>query len=111
VSAPALAVPVDAAGRRWSLLALVLCLAAVAGSLALIVASGQDPSRVRWGLLAVPPVVSLGSALATRRRARIAAAVVLGCWCVLAAASVGALFVPAFAALLCAASRSPGGRP
>jgi len=91
--------------RAWSLAALALSVAGFALSVAVVFGPGQDPSRVRWPLVAAPLVAAALSLVVPRRGVRIAAAVVMALWCALAAASVGVFFVPATVAAAVAAWR------
>ena len=81
--------------RLWSLAALVLCAGGVVATVAVVLGSNQDPASVRWPLVIAPLVAAALPVAFPSRRVRIAAAVVFGAWCLLAAASVGLFFVPA----------------
>lgn len=94
----------DAAGL-WSLAAMVLAASAFAATVAVVLASGQDTSDVRWPLVVAPLVAAALAVAVPRRGVRTAAAIVLLAWCVLAAASVGLFFVPAALAAVVAAWR------
>jgi hypothetical protein len=91
--------PLALCGRGWSLVALALCAAAVAGSVLVSLQSG-DAGNVRWPLFAFPVAAAAVPVLLPHRNVRIGAEIVMGCWCAIAAASVGIFFVPAELAII-----------
>ena len=95
--------------RAWSLAALALVAVAAVATVAVVLASGQDVASLRWPLVAAPLIGAALPVVLPRRATRISAAVVLFAWCVLAAASVGMLFLPAAFVALAAARKQ--GRP
>jgi hypothetical protein len=97
--------PVGLCGRGWSLVALALCAAAVAGSVLVSLQSG-DAGSVRWPLFAFPVAAAVVPVLLPHRNVRIGAAIVMGCWCAIAAASVGIFFVPAELAIVAGVASS-----
>jgi hypothetical protein len=91
-------------GRGWSLVALGLCLAAVAGTLEVVAES--DSRDFRWWLLALPVGSCVASVLMPVRTLLIAATIVMTGWCALSAASVGMFYVSALVALVLAVGRT-----
>ena len=92
-------------GRGWSVAALMLCLAAVAATFA-VVSAGQGVTDFRWWLLAFPAGACTVAVLLPVRNVLIAAAIVMSMWCAVGAASVGIFFAPSFVALILAIRRS-----
>ena len=92
-------------GRGWSFVALVLCLAAVALSFA-ITSSDQGTFDWRWWLLAFPVGACVVAVLLPVRNVLIGCTIVMTCWCVITGFSIGIFFVPSFAALVFAISRT-----
>ncbi len=92
-------------GRGWSLVALAFCLAAVAASFA-VVSSDQGTFDWRWWLLAFPVGACVVAVLAPVRDVLIGCLIVMTCFCILGALSIGLFFVPAFVALVFATGRT-----
>jgi len=92
-------------GRGWSLVALTFCLAAVAASFA-VVSSGQGITDWKWWLLAFPLGACVVAVLLPVRNVLIGCAIVMTCFCIVGALSIGIFFVPAFVALVFAISRT-----
>jgi hypothetical protein len=92
-------------GRGWSLVALGLCLVAVALSFA-ITSSDQGTFDWRWWLLAFPVGACLIAVLLPVRNLLIGGAIVMTCFCVVTGFSIGLFFVPAFVALVFAIGRT-----
>lgn len=90
-------------GRGWSLVALMLCLAACAASFA-IVSSGQGATDWKWWLLAFPVGACLAAVLVPTRL--IGSAIVFGSFCVISSMSIGMFFVPSLAVLISAIQRT-----
>ena len=93
------------AAQRWSFLALALAAVGLAASIWFIFGSDGDPAQVVWWLVAAPLFVTAIPVVFPRREARVAAAVVLGGWCVLTGFSIGMLLLPALAAAVVAVVR------
>ena len=93
------------AADRWSLLALALAAIGLAVSIWFIFSSDSDPAQVVWWLVAAPLFVTAIPVLLPRRGVRVAAAVVLGGWCVLTGFSIGMLLLPALSVAVVAATR------
>jgi hypothetical protein len=94
--------------RWWSIAALALSAGGVALTVAVVFGPGQDPASVRWPLVVAPLVATAISVALPGQRTRIVVAVLLGLWCLVAAASVGLFFVPAaVAAALATGRRDP----
>ena len=89
----------------WSLAALGLSLAGVVATVAVVLASDQDTSSVRWPLVLVPPVAAALAVAVPWRAVRVALALTLGAWCWAAILSVGVFFLPATVAAAVAAWR------
>jgi len=92
-------------GRGWSLVALALCLAAVALSFA-ITSSDQGTFDWRWWLLAFPVGACLVAVLMPVRSVLIGSAIVMTSWCTISGFSVGLFFVPSLITLVLAISRT-----
>jgi hypothetical protein len=92
-------------GRGWSLVALALCLAAVALSFA-VTSSDQGIFDWRWWLLGFPVGACVGGVLLPVRNVLIGSAIVMASFCVVASLSIGIFFVPSFAAIVLAISRT-----
>ena len=90
---------------RWSVAAVWLAGAGVALSTWLILENDSDPGSVVWPLVVAPAAIALLPALVPRNGVRLAAAVAMGAWCVLAGLSIGILLLPALAAQIGAAFR------
>jgi hypothetical protein len=83
--------------------------AAIAAFVSLL---GGESAWTRWLVLVPAAVAALPLGFAdgrARQRARVAAAALLTCWCLLALASVGILYAPSALAMIVAAVR--GRRP
>ena len=92
-------------GRRsWSLAALF---AGVLGAacVGVVIAAQADPSSLNWALILVPAAVVPLPLLVPARAVRVGAAVVVGSWCALCAASIGMFFVPCLLLMIIAAKR------
>jgi hypothetical protein len=89
----------------WSLAALVLAGAGVTGATWLAVATDSDPGGVLWPLVVAPLAIALAPVLVPRTSVRLASAIAMAAWCVVAAFSIGLLLVPALVAELGAAIR------
>ena len=90
--------------RSWSLAALF---AGVLGAacVGVVIAAQADPSSLNWPLILVPAAVVPLPLLVPGRAVRVGAAVVIGIWCALCAASIGMFFVPALFLMIIAAKR------
>ena len=90
--------------RSWSLAALF---AGVLGAVwvGVVIAAQADPSSLNWPLILVPAVVVPLPLLVPGRSVRVGAAVVVGIWCALCAASIGMFFVPCLLLMIIAAKR------
>ena len=90
--------------RSWSLAALFAGVfgAACAG---VVIAAQADPSSLNWPLILVPAAVVPLPLLVPGRAVRVGAAVVIGIWCALCAASIGMFFVPCLLLMIMAAKR------
>jgi hypothetical protein len=90
--------------RSWSLAALF---AGVLGAacVGVVIAAQADPSSLNWPLILVPAAVVPLPLLVPGRAVRVGAAVVIGIWCALCAASIGMFFVPCLLLMIIAAKR------
>ena len=90
--------------RSWSLAALF---AGVLGAVwvGVVIAAQADPSSLNWPLILVSAVVVPLPLLVPGRSVRVGAAVVVGIWCALCAASIGVFFVPCLLLMIIAAKR------
>jgi hypothetical protein len=94
----------DGVRRSWSLAALA---AAVFGAVCVgvVIAAQADPSSLNWPLILIPAAVVPLPLLVPGRAVRVGAAVVVGIWCALCAASIGLFFVPCLLLMIIAAKR------
>jgi hypothetical protein len=92
-------------GRGWSLVALALCLAACAMSF-VAASSTQGATDWNWWLLAFPVGACLVAVLKPVRNVLIGCAIVMTSFYVVGAMSIGIFFLPSFAALVLAISRT-----
>ena len=90
--------------RPWSLAALFAGLVG-AVCVGVVIAAQTDPGSVNWPLILVPVVVVPLPLLVPGRAVRVGAAVVLGLWCGLCAASIGMFFFPSLLLMIIAAKR------
>jgi len=90
--------------RSWSLAALF---AGVLGAacVGVVIAAQADPSSLNWPLILVPAAVVPLPVLVPGRTVRVGAAVVVGIWCALCAASIGMFFVPCLLLMIIAARK------
>jgi FtsH-binding integral membrane protein len=88
----------------WSLAALALSVAGVLVVM-LVIATAERVEGFFWPLFVAPVVISLAPVLVPVRGMRVAAAVLLGLWCLLTGLTVGFLFLPAAVAQIGAAIR------
>jgi hypothetical protein len=98
------------AQSRLDLLSAGLGVAAAVVALATLL--GGESVWTRWLVLVPAAVGSLPLVFAgwrARQRARVVAAVLLVCWCLLAIASVGILYLPSAIAMIVAAVRGRHG--
>ena len=90
--------------RSWSLAALFAGMLGAA-CVGVVIAAQADPSSLNWPLILVPAVVVPLPLLVPGRSVRVGAAVVVGIWCALCAASIGMFFVPCLLLMIIAAKR------
>jgi hypothetical protein len=84
--------------------ALVLCVAAILGTWAVVQES--ESTEFRWWLLAFPLGACLAAVLAPVRNVLIGSSVVLAGWCAITGFSVGFFYVPALVAISLAIGRT-----
>jgi hypothetical protein len=104
----------DAQPRPWrpGLDAVPPGLALAAGVIGVLTVLEGESLWTRWLLLAPAAVASLPLAFPhgrRRQRARVLVAVLLCCWCLVAIASVGILYLPSAVAMIVAARRGRRG--
>jgi len=92
-----------------SIAAFGFAILAELASVALVLGSDSERSGVRWWLVLAPLVLAALPVMVPRPGVRFGAVVGLAAWAVLAAASIGLLFLPATVAALVAASGAHGG--